>query len=63
MKVSNIMNLTIEIKSVYGNELIYPVCNQALKLCSLTGQKTFKKSSIRILKELGYSFTQKEKAL
>ncbi len=57
------MNLTIEIKNVYGNELIYPVCDKAIKLCLLTGQKTFRKGSIRILKELGYTFTQKEKAL
>ena len=63
MKASNIMNLTIEIKNVYGNELIYPICDKALKLCSLTGQKTFSKGAINTLKMLGYSFTQKEKAL
>ena len=57
------MNLIIEIKTVYGNELVYPVCEKALKLCSLTGQKTFSKGAINTLKMLGYSFTQKEKAL
>jgi len=57
------MNLIIEIKNVYGNELIYPICDKALKLCSLTGQKTFSKGAISTLKLLGYSFTQKEKAL
>ena len=57
------MNLTIEIKTVYGNELVYPICDKALKLCSLTGQKTFSKGAISTLKELGYTFTQKEKAL
>jgi len=63
MKASNIMNLTIEIKSVYGNELIYPVCDKAIKLCSLTAYKTFSKHAISTLKSLGYTFTQKEKAL
>jgi len=57
------MNLIIEIKNVYGNELVYPICDKALKLCSLTGQKTFSKGAISTLKLLGYSFTQKEKAL
>ena len=56
-------NLTIEIKNVYGNELIYPVCEKAQKLVNLTGQKTFSKYAISTLKSLGYSFTQKEKAL
>jgi len=57
------MNLTIEIKNVYGNELIYPVCDKAIKLCSLTAYKTFSKHAISTLKSLGYTFTQKEKAL
>ena len=57
------MNLTIELKTVYGNELIYPICNKAIKLCQLTNQKTFSKFAINKLKELGYTFTQKEMSL
>ena len=54
------MNLIIEQKRVYGNDLIYPICDKAKKLCSLTGQKTFNKIAINTLKALGYTFTQKE---
>jgi len=57
------MNLIIELKTVYGNDLIYPICDKAKKLCSLTNQKTFSQFAINKLKELGYTFTQKEVSL
>ena len=57
------MNLTIELKTVYGNDLVYPICNKAIKLCQLTNQKTFSKFAINKRKELGYTFTQKEMSL
>tara|TARA_R100001460_G_scaffold7778_1_gene19499 strand:+ start:111 stop:284 length:174 start_codon:yes stop_codon:yes gene_type:complete len=50
------MTLTIEIKNVYGNDLIYPVCDTAKKLCSITGYKTFNTNTIETLKEIGYVF-------
>jgi hypothetical protein len=57
------MNLIIEQKRVYGNDLIYPICDKAKKLCSLTNQKTFSKYAINVLKQLGYTFTQREVSL
>jgi hypothetical protein len=54
------MNLIVQVKNVYGNELVYPICEKALKLCQLTGQKTFSKFAISTLKSLGYQFTHKE---
>jgi len=57
------MNLTIELKTVYGNDLIYPVCDKAIKLCQITNQKTFSQFAIQKLKEVGYTFTQKEVSL
>ena len=57
------MNLIIELKTVYGNDRVYPICNKAKKLCELTNQKTFSKFAIQKLKELGYTFTQKEVSL
>lgn len=50
------MNITVDIKNVYGNELIYPVCEKAQILARLIGAKTFTSSKVRTLKELGYSF-------
>jgi len=57
------MNLTIKLKTVYGNDLIYPVCDKAIKLCQITNQKTFSQFAIQKLKEVGYTFTQKEVSL
>lgn len=48
--------LTVEIKNIYGNELIYPVCNTAKSLCSITGAKTFNSFTIGQLKSIGYTF-------
>jgi len=46
--------VTIDIKNVYGNELIYPVCFNAKKFTSLTKRKTLNKKDIDIIKTLGY---------
>lgn len=46
--------ITIKIKNVYGNELIYPVCQEAQLLCRLTGQKTLSPHHLNIIKDLGY---------
>lgn len=54
------MDLTIQVKNVYGNELVYPICEKAIMLCQLTGQKTFNKEAIQLIKKLGYSFSHKE---
>ena len=57
------MNLTIEVKTVYGNRLVYPICKKAIALCQITNQKTFSQFAINKLKEIGYTFTQKEVSL
>jgi hypothetical protein len=50
------MELQVQVKTVYGNELVYPICDKAKALCSLTGAKTFSQHHIETIKELGYSF-------
>jgi hypothetical protein len=47
--------MTVQIKNVYGNEMIYPVCEIAKKFALLTGKKTLSMNDIRTIKELGYS--------
>lgn len=49
-------NLKITIKCVYGNELIYPACEQSKKLASLLGTKTFTRAKVEELKAIGFSF-------
>jgi len=49
------MTITVSIKSHYGTQFIYPVCDAAQKLCALTGKKTLSHRDIDIIKYLGYS--------
>ena len=54
------MKIKVEIKSVYGKRLIYPVCEKAKLFANLIGQKTlgelgYSEYNINSIKELGYS--------
>lgn len=49
------MTITVSIKSHYGTQYIYPVCDADQKLCALTGKKTLSHRDIDIIKYLGYS--------
>ena len=48
----------VEKKNVYGNELVYPVCEKAKRFAILTGQKTSSDGAIFQIKRLGYSVMQ-----
>ena len=48
------MQITVSIKSVYGNELIYPVSENAQLLARLTGKKTLTREALATIKKLGY---------
>jgi hypothetical protein len=50
------MILKVQIKQVYGNELVYPVCDQSIILSKLLNSKTFTKRHIDYLKQLNYQF-------
>jgi hypothetical protein len=52
------MELTVKIKSVYGNDLIYPVNETARKFMDLLGKKTFSRVDLAIIGNLGYTITQ-----
>jgi hypothetical protein len=49
------MNATVQIKTHYGTQYIYPICQTAQHLAALTGKKTFSHSDIKTIKALGYS--------
>ena len=49
------MELKVYIKSVYGNDLIYPKCSKSKLIANaLLGRKTLTNTDIHVLKELGY---------
>ena len=52
--------LIVEKKSVYGQELVYPVCQKAKRFAILTGQKTLSPGAIFQIKRLGFTFKHTE---
>ncbi len=48
------MKITVQIKSVYGQPRIYPVCDKAKAFARLTGHKCLSKSDIEIIESLGF---------
>jgi hypothetical protein len=54
------MQLIVEIKSVYGVERIYAVCNNSKLITKLKQSKTLNKEDISILRELGYQIEIKQ---
>lgn len=51
------MNITVEIKNVYGNQSVYPACDTSKLLATLAGTKTFTKNALDTIKRLGYTIT------
>lgn len=48
------MQITIQIKSVYGNETIYPVCVNARIFADMLNQKTLTRRDLAKIYALGY---------
>ena len=46
--------ITVQIKSIYGNEMIYPICPQAKIFAELAGTKTLTRTAINLIKDLGF---------
>jgi hypothetical protein len=59
----NKMELIVEKKSVYGNQLVYPICSKAKLFASISGNKTLLPEVIESIKKLGYKLTTKQEVL
>lgn len=46
--------ITVQIKNVWGNKTIYPVCETALFFAKLAGTKTLTPDAVRVIKNQGY---------
>ena len=55
--------LIIDIKTVYGNEVIYPANDTAQVFADLIGTKTLGRMKLALIQGLGYSIQVKEKTL
>lgn len=54
-KMEHIMNIKVQFKRVYGNELIYPVCDKSKIFAQMLNAKTLTSNTIRYIKDLGYT--------
>ena len=46
--------LKLMVKSVYGNEMIYPACEKSKLLTALSRKKTLDNRDLELIKSLGY---------
>lgn len=57
--MSMVQVVHVEKKNKYGNELIYPVNEQAQNICdALGGQKTLTLANVKAFKNMGFIFKQ-----
>lgn len=49
------MNIKVSIKSVYGSDKIYPLCDNGKLFAEIAGTKTLTRDTISLVKRLGYS--------
>lgn len=49
--------ISVRLKSNYGNQAIYPVCDKAKTFAKMLGQSTLTKFDIEYIKQLGYIVT------
>ena len=55
--------LTVRVKNVYGNELIYPLCEQSKLFAKLANTETLTTRAVATIKKLGYTFTVESQTL
>jgi hypothetical protein len=55
--------ITIEIKDVYGQPKVYPVCNRAKLFAEIAGTTTLLPRDIQRIQVLGYEVKVKERNL
>lgn len=48
------LSITVRIKSVYGVETIYPVCERAVLFAQIAGTKTLTRQCVSAVRALGY---------
>jgi len=51
------MELEVQIKNLYGRDVVYPVCEKSQLLTRLSGNRTLTSEAIAVIKQLGYTFT------
>lgn len=53
------LEITVEVKKVFGHDKVYPVCKKALIFARIAKTETLTPDSIRYIKRLGYEINIK----
>lgn len=54
--------ITVTVRRVYGNPVIYPACEQARQFARIAGTKTLTLDTLRQIRELGYTITERHES-
>ena len=57
------MNITVEIREVYGQSKIYPVCDKAQTFAHIAGTTTLLPRDIQSIQRLGFEILVKQKEM
>jgi len=49
------MGIIVKVTQNYGTEAIYPICEAAKTFARLAGTKTLTRSTVNLIKQLGYT--------
>lgn len=52
------MQITIQVKNVYGVTKVYPICEKAKLFAQIAGTTTLTQSTLRKVEVLGYAIVQ-----
>ena len=61
--METMMNITVEIREVYGQSKIYPVCDKAKTFANIAGTTTLLPRDIQSIQMLGFEILVKQREM
>lgn len=58
----NHQSVTVTVRRVYGNPVIYPACPTAKHFAGIAGTKTLTLDTLRHIKALGYAINERQES-
>lgn len=57
------MQITVEVRSIYGRDTVYPACADARRFADIAGSKTLTSQTLRLIRDLGYTIRVQHPAI
>lgn len=51
------MTVTVQIRTVYGDDTVYPSCRSSMLFARIAGTKTLTTETLKCIRDLGYEIT------